>query len=153
MVQQQRCQLTIKPEYGYKHKDCQMKPPKNAMTDEPMHFDIKLLEFYSKEVVRVVGMNENIYKTIKQRSESWETPRAPYEVIIDGIMMPAKMLKTSLSGGASWPLQLHAAVFMIVECIIMLVPDCASSSHTASYMWLSFCQSTHLQTVHFAQWL
>ncbi|KAL0030965.1 hypothetical protein WJX79_005290 [Trebouxia sp. C0005] len=80
MVCQQRCQLTIKPEYGYKHKDCHMTPPKGVSIDEPMHVDIKLLEIYSKDDVRVVGTNENIYKTIKQRSESWESPREPYEV-------------------------------------------------------------------------
>ncbi|KAA6416871.1 MAG: peptidyl-prolyl isomerase PASTICCINO1 [Trebouxia sp. A1-2] len=80
MVCQQRCQLTIKPEYGYKHKDCHMTPPKGVSIGEPMHVDIKLLEIYSKDDVRVVGTNENIYKTIKQRSESWESPREPYEV-------------------------------------------------------------------------
>ncbi len=80
MVCQQRCQLTIKPEYGYKHKDCHMKPPKGVSIEQSMHVDIKLLEIYSKDNVRVVGANENIYKTIKQRSESWETPREPYEV-------------------------------------------------------------------------
>ena len=80
MVCQQRCQLTIKPEYDYKHKDCHMQPPKGVSIDETMHVDIKLLEVYSKEDVRVVGANENIYKTIKQRSESWESPREPYAV-------------------------------------------------------------------------
>ena len=81
MLLQQRCQLTIKPEYGYKHKDCHMKSPKGAPIDEVMLFDIQLLEVHSKDDVRVVGANEDIYKTIKQRSESWETPREPYEVI------------------------------------------------------------------------
>ncbi len=80
MVCQQRCQLTIKPEYGYKHKDCHMQPPKGVSFDETMHVDIKLLEIYSKDDVRVVGANENIYKTIKQRSESWESPRELYAV-------------------------------------------------------------------------
>lgn len=80
MVAQQRCQLSVKPEYGYKHKDCHMKPPKGADIDEVLHFDITLLEVYSKDNVRIVGMREDIYKTIKQRSEFWESPREPYEV-------------------------------------------------------------------------
>ena len=82
MVVQQRCQLTIKPEYGYKHKDCHMKAPKGANTDDVMHFDITLLELHSKSTVRVVGGNEDIYKIIKQRSELWESPRQPYEVAL-----------------------------------------------------------------------
>lgn len=108
MVCQQRCQLTIKPEYGYKHKDCHMKPPEGAPADEPLHFDIKLLELYSKDDVRVVGTNENIYKTIKERSESWETPREPYEV------SSHTNSKVDLSGGASflWGSYHHALVFV-----------------------------------------
>ena len=81
MVAQQRCQLSVKPEYGYKHKDCHMKPPKGADIDEVLQFDITLLEVYSKDNVRVVGVREDIYKTIKQRSEFWESPREPYEVL------------------------------------------------------------------------
>ncbi len=57
-----------------------MTPPKGVSIDDTMRVDIKLLEIYSKEDVRVVGANENIYKTIKQRSESWESPREPYAV-------------------------------------------------------------------------
>lgn len=80
MVRHQRCELVVKPEYAYKHKDCQMKPPKGAKINETLRFDIKLLEIYSREQVRVVGPREDIYKVIKQRSEFWENPRAPYEV-------------------------------------------------------------------------
>lgn len=57
-----------------------MAPPKAANIHETLHFDIKLLEIYSKDDVRVVGPREDIYKTIMQRSDFWETPREPYEV-------------------------------------------------------------------------
>ena len=80
MVRHQRCELAIKPEYAYKHKECHMAPPKAANIHETLHFDIKLLEIYSKDDVRVVGPREDIYKTIMQRSDFWETPREPYEV-------------------------------------------------------------------------
>lgn len=80
MVQGQRCTLQIRPEYGYKHKECQMKPPKGVDVDESMQYDMQLLQLYSKDDVRVVGVRDDIYKTVKRRSESWETPREPYEV-------------------------------------------------------------------------
>ena len=80
MVCKQRCKLIVKPEYAYKHKDCQLKPPRSANISETLQFDITLLEFYSKDDVRVVGPREDIYKVIKQRSDSWETPREPYDV-------------------------------------------------------------------------
>ena len=80
MVRHQRCELAIKPEYAYKHKDCQMAPPKGANINETLHFDIKLLEVYGNEDVRVMGPREDIYKTIMQRSDMWETPREPYTV-------------------------------------------------------------------------
>lgn len=80
MVQGQRCTLQIRPEYGYRHKKCQMQPPKGADADEQLQFDVELLEIYSKDDVRVVGSRDDIYKTVKRRSESWETPREPYEV-------------------------------------------------------------------------
>ena len=80
MVRHERCELAIKPEYAYKHKDCQTQPPKGANINEMLRFDIKLLEVYSKDDVRVVGPRDNIYKITKQRSESWEAPMRPYEV-------------------------------------------------------------------------
>ncbi|KAL3145165.1 hypothetical protein ABBQ38_001764 [Trebouxia sp. C0009 RCD-2024] len=82
MVQQQRCELAIKPEYAYKHKDCQVKSPRGANINETLHFDITLLEIYSRDNVRVVGPREDIYKTIKHRSDFWETPHEPYDVEI-----------------------------------------------------------------------
>ena len=80
MTWHQRCELAIKPEYAYKHKDCRMAPPKGANISETLHFDIKLLEVYSRDDVRVVGQREDIYKTIMQRSDLWETPRELYDV-------------------------------------------------------------------------
>ena len=57
-----------------------MKPPKGVDIDEPLQFDMQLLVMYSKDDVRVIGVRDDIYKTVKLRSESWETPREPYEV-------------------------------------------------------------------------
>ena len=59
-----------------------MQPPKGANTDEQLQFDMQLLQIYSKDDVRVIGTRDDIYKTISERSESWETPREPYEVCI-----------------------------------------------------------------------
>lgn len=66
-----------------------MAPPKAANVLETLHFDIKLLEIYNRDDVRVVGPREDIYKTIIQRSDFWETPRELYDVRNTTHVLPA----------------------------------------------------------------
>lgn len=66
-----------------------MAPPKAANIHETLHFDIKLLEIYSRDDVRIVGPREDIYKTIMQRSDFWETPRELYDVRNTTHVLPA----------------------------------------------------------------
>jgi hypothetical protein len=43
-------------------------------------FDIQLVNWYPKTGVRVLGETGDVVKRVVKESESWETPRAPFEV-------------------------------------------------------------------------
>ena len=101
-----------------------MTPPKGVSIGEPMHVDIKLLEIYSKDDVRVVGTNENIYKTIKQRSESWESPREPYEVsVMFTLRLKGESRQQTLEGGSG--------LYRLAACLCeMTIQIALKFSHT-----------------------
>lgn len=127
MVRHQRCELAIKPEYAYKHKDCQMAPPKGANTSETLHFDIKLLEIYGRDDVRVVGPREDIYKIIMQRSDMWETPREPYNVKNTTHALRRKPLMPSL-------------VCCVMKWQCMHIEDAAAIVMTMPVCFADYCQ-------------
>ncbi len=70
----------MKPEYGYAGKDCRVPPPAGCAADAAFVFDIHLVNWYAKDEVRVANEEGDVVKRSLSEVDSWETPRAPFEV-------------------------------------------------------------------------
>ncbi|BDA50340.1 probable peptidyl-prolyl cis-trans isomerase FKBP5 [Coccomyxa sp. Obi] len=70
----------MKPEYGYAAKDCRVPPPAGCSADAAFVFDIHLVNWYPKDEVRVASEDGDVFKRSLGEVDSWETPRAPFEV-------------------------------------------------------------------------
>ena len=70
----------MKPEYGYAAKDCRVPPPPGCSVDAAFVFDIHLVNWYPKDEVRVASDDGDVFKRSLGEVDSWETPRAPFEV-------------------------------------------------------------------------
>eukprot|EP00884_Botryococcus_braunii_P003072 jgi/Botrbrau1/12766/Bobra.0238s0005.1 len=82
MKKRERAVLKLRPEYGFASKDCKVKQPEGHAPDEAYVFDIQLVNWYPKNGVRVVGEEGEIIKHVLKEAESWENPRAPFEVTV-----------------------------------------------------------------------
>lgn len=76
----QVCMLKIKPSYGYRHPDCSMEPPSSVPADEPLSFEMQLLEWYPAARVRVLPLANGMYRRTVKDGTGWESPRPPFEV-------------------------------------------------------------------------
>lgn len=84
MLEGERAVFKIAPVYSYAQKGCLVDPPKGISRDAALMLDIQLVNFYRKGEVKAVGEGGVILRTLKA-SESWEHPRAPFEV---GLFLP-----------------------------------------------------------------
>ena len=80
MTKGERSLLQIKPVYAYGHRLCQLPAPPGVDPKATLHFDMELLQIYPKDVVRLVGRDQDLIKLIKREADVWESPRPPFEV-------------------------------------------------------------------------
>lgn len=83
MLRGERSAFKIAPELSFAEKGCQMKPPKGVSAEADLVIDMQVVHWYPKGQVRALGDNGVILRTLKS-SESWEHPRAPFEVSLFG---------------------------------------------------------------------
>uniref|UniRef100_A0A383VCY1 peptidylprolyl isomerase n=1 Tax=Tetradesmus obliquus TaxID=3088 RepID=A0A383VCY1_TETOB len=81
MTRGMRKRLKVQPNYGYQHPECKMVPPAGVPSDSSvLQFDLKLVNWYPKDEVRVAGEDSTMFKRVLRESDKWEVARAPNEV-------------------------------------------------------------------------
>lgn len=81
MTRGMRKRLKVQPSYGYQHPECKMVPPAGVPSDSSvLQFDLKLVNWYPKDEVRVAGEDSTMFKRVLRESDKWEVARAPNEV-------------------------------------------------------------------------
>ncbi|EIE22917.1 hypothetical protein COCSUDRAFT_64037 [Coccomyxa subellipsoidea C-169] len=80
MKKGEKARFIMTPEYGYAGKDCRVPPPAGCAADAAFVFDIHLVDWYGKDEVRVASDDGDVFKRSLCEAETWETPRAPFEV-------------------------------------------------------------------------
>lgn len=80
MKKGEKARFIMRPEYGYAAKDCRVPPPAGFAADAALLFDIHLLNWYPKDEVRLASDEGDVIKRSLGEVDSWETPRAPFEV-------------------------------------------------------------------------
>ena len=58
----------------------QVPPPQGCPRDAEYIFDMHLVNWVGKDSARVAGDDGDVYKIVTTEADSWETPRAPFEV-------------------------------------------------------------------------
>ncbi|PNW88165.1 hypothetical protein CHLRE_01g017200v5 [Chlamydomonas reinhardtii] len=111
-----RSVLQVKPGYGFAHPDCAMQPPvRDLPTDQPLRYDISLLNWYPAEGVHQYGAGEALIKRALREGTAWESPRPPFEVTLhltascpayDGLQLTGQRLFSSRGEGRQ-PLNLQ----------------------------------------------
>eukprot|EP00210_Caulerpa_lentillifera_P002644 g2526.t1 len=110
MNQSERRILQLRPEFGFRHPECEYHLPaihSDSEGDE-LSIDIQLVHWYpAKEVLTVsVASNQTIIKRMVEDGEGFENPRAPYEVqaciclrkaSVDGIQGSGEVLFGSMT--------------------------------------------------------
>lgn len=79
MLKGERSAFRIDPEYSYAEKECSFQPPQGMTKESALVLDIQLVNWYPKKGVKSVGEDGIVLRTTSP-SESWEHPRAPFEV-------------------------------------------------------------------------
>lgn len=82
MEKGEKARFIMKPEYGYAGKGCRVPPPTGCAADAAFIFDIHLVNWYSKDQVRMASDDGDVFKRSLCEVDSWETPRAPFEVCV-----------------------------------------------------------------------
>ncbi|WIA13375.1 hypothetical protein OEZ85_006955 [Tetradesmus obliquus] len=81
MTRGMRKRLRVQPSYGYQHPECKMVPPAGVPSGSSvLQFDLKLVNWYPKDEVRVAGEDSTMFKRVLRESDKWEVARAPNEV-------------------------------------------------------------------------
>jgi hypothetical protein len=78
----EKARFIMKPEYGYAGKGCRVLPPTGCAADAAFIFDIHLVNWYSKDQVRMASDDGDVFKRSLCEVDTWETPRAPFEVCV-----------------------------------------------------------------------
>lgn len=86
MKKGERRLLKIRPEFAFKHKDCEYHLP-NALKEEEnrvLSFDLQLINWYPKEEVTTVIASESVtfLKRVFVNGIGYENPRPPYKVTV-----------------------------------------------------------------------
>lgn len=123
-----------------------MQPPKGADADEKLQFDIELLSIYGENDVRVVGPRDDIYKTVKARSESWETPREPYEVLV--LSMALHQIRTKTHIRLPCLLPTGSGMAQHSNNDLAVTPgSLVSTTYNQQLVWHATCQASILVSV------
>mmetsp|Transcript_33042 Transcript_33042/g.93524 ORF Transcript_33042/g.93524 Transcript_33042/m.93524 type:complete len:596 (-) Transcript_33042:206-1993(-) len=75
------------PEYAYDHPLCDLSRPPGVSASEPLEFQLRLLAFYPGKDCSAIALEKgakggDIFKLAVESSDSWETPRSPFDVEI-----------------------------------------------------------------------
>lgn len=82
MTKGQRVVLKLKPDYSFAQKDCKYMPPSGHAADADFVHDLQLVNLYPARGIKLADEDGHIIKRSLNEPVSWETPRAPFEVII-----------------------------------------------------------------------
>ncbi len=94
MMRGQRVVLKLTPDYSFAQKGCTFKPPPGHAANADFVFDLQLVNFYPSKEIKLANEEGDIIKRSTSEAASWETPRAPFEVIY-GLRISAKSDSTS----------------------------------------------------------
>eukprot|EP00898_Chlorokybus_atmophyticus_P002511 jgi/Chlat1/3260/Chrsp22S00255 len=77
MTKNEVVMFKLAPEVAYKDPLTLLTAPKGTSIDEPLFFELELIDFHP---IKVVTRDASVVKRVLKEGEGWETPRAPFEV-------------------------------------------------------------------------